>query len=516
MYWARDHHGNDVPAWEGGISAQGLVCPTCGEPVRRRAGPERRAHFAHFSLRARPDCENYFPSVGDLTGLRGVGSFAADLRHDRSSLNCGLFLEDSDGNGGLNLWLRIPSVQTGPTQPGKVNLETGLGLRSYQATDLISTRLIPLRPQVPLAKCNGTGSLLSLAARISTELDTFRQGKNLFYADERGGRLVFSNELLEWGGQYRFLTDQPLEAPPHLSELLGWKRRPKLDKWFVYEFSLPTVFSASQGDVRLQIAAFLGRGVGNTRPRLFVIEPTPHHIDSDGTYVYPSAPSRLLLRRTVLKPVRIKGPPETVRCVITELSDEWVQIVGISAGNTDYIVSIDGDEQLVFRIEQCGLFRPTGVVVHCGSNSWGLASDPPLATSELIQQEVNIECHSARLASHLAILNPAWGQEALHLRRQAAIEKVFTAGSFGRLSAKEQVAQTPEVTGAHSVTQRVDSTRKIWVEGLVAAAFGEVSLVSVREYLADPVRENLFHLGFLVGSPLMPYIYAAHDQAHGR
>jgi hypothetical protein len=397
-----------------------------------------------------------------------------------------------------------------------LNIETGLGLRSYQATDLISTRLIPLRPQVPLAKCYGTGSLLLLAARISAELDTFRRGRNLFYADERGGRLVFSNELLEWGGHYRLLIDEPLEAPPHLSEMLSWKRRPKLDKWFVYEFSLPKVFSASRGDVRPQIVAFLGKRVGNTRPRLFVVEPTPHHIDYDGTYVYPTAPSRLLLRRTVLKPVQIKGPPETVRCVISELSDEWVQIVGIPAGKTDCIVSIDGDEQLVFRVEPCELFRPTGVLVHCGSKSWELASNPPLASNELIQQEVNIECHSERLASHLAVLNPAWDQEALHLMRPAAIEKVFTAGSFGRLFARAEIAQIPEEAAARSVTQRIDSARKVWVEGLVAAAFGEVSLGLVREYLADPVRENLFHLGSLTSSPLMPYIYAAHDQVHGR
>jgi hypothetical protein len=516
MYWARDHHGNDVPAWEGGISAYGLVCPTCGEPVMRRAGLERRAHFAHFSLRARPDCENYFPSVSDLTGLRGEDSFAADLRHDRSSLSCGLFLEDSDSKGGLNLWLRIPSAQTGSTQSGKVNLETGLGLRSYQAADLLSTRLVPLRPQVPLAKCNGTGGLLSLAARISAELDTFRRGRNLFYADERGGRLVFSNELLEWGVHYRLLIDEPLEAPPHLSELLSWKRRPKLDKWFVYAFSLPAVFSSSRGDVRPQIETFLGRRVGNTRPRLFVVEPTPHHIDSDGTYVYPAAPSRLLLRRTVLKSVRIKGPPETVRCVISELSDEWVQIVGIPVGKTDCIVSIDGDEQLVFRIAQCGLFRPTGVLAHCGNNTWELASDPPLTSNELIQQEVSIECHSERLASHLAVLNPAWGQEALHLRLPAAIEKVFTAGSFGRLFAKEEIERIPEGATERSVIQGADSERKVWVEGLIAAAFGEVSLGAVREYLADPVRENLFHLGPLISSPLMPYIYAAHDQIHGR
>src|SRR6218665_2007180 len=90
MDWARDHMGNDVPAGRGSIPAFGLVCPSCGAPVRRRDGGKREAHFAHVSGRAKPVCDKYFPPP---PVSRLPAAVAAPVGHlHRESLRCGLFL----------------------------------------------------------------------------------------------------------------------------------------------------------------------------------------------------------------------------------------------------------------------------------------------------------------------------------------------------------------------------------------------------------------------------------------
>ena len=519
MDWARDFLGNDVPAWQGGFSVYGLWCPTCGAPVFRRAGQERRPHFAHLSRRANPECENYFPSTGQASTSGNTSNFrTSQTWRERSSLNCGLFLGDvSDEESPLKLWLRVPAVDVKSTQAGNLRIQTGLGFRSYEIEELNGTRLIPLRPQTPIGNCTGTGSLLPLASRIAAELDAFKHDRNLFYAEERGGRLVFQNEAIEMGSYYRLLSNTIIQPPSLLHEQLGWKPCPKLADWYVYEFSLPSVFVASKPEVRTQISEFLGRQIRTSRPRLFLIYPAPHHIDYDGTYVYPTMPTELLLRRSAPKKVVITGLHESSPYVISELSDQWVQLKRISSEKTDCIVSIDDDEQFVFRSESCELFRPVGVMVHCGEHSWDLLSQPPIDGTELFHQEVHIECHTEKIAEYIAKLNPAWNYETpLILTKKINSDKMLRAGNFGFLPTSENAtALFPEALDECASGKTGAIAARIWVEGLVIAAFGQEGFNRIRRYLADPIQDDVCHLGPLLGSPLIPYIRAAHGRKHG-
>jgi len=286
-----------------------------------------------------------------------------------------------------------------------------------------------------------------------------------------------------------------------------------LAEWHVYELSLPTAFNASRGEVPAQIAELLARKIRSARPRLFIVDPAPHHIDIDGTYVYPVAPTEVLMRRNARKRVEVTGSPEAARCVVSELSDEWVRLDQVPMGSADCIVSIDGHEQVVLRVEPCGLFRPRGVVAHCGEHSWDLTLEAPVDGVELRRQDVSVECHSERVAAHIARLNPYWSHDRLTLSLPADAEKVLRAGSFGQLRAADDPAPSvdKEPTGVNVGDIR-NSATKIWIEGLVAAGFGQEGLDRVRKYLADPDRRNVRHLGTLVSSPLMPYIRAAHDR----
>ena len=516
MDWARDHLGNDVPAWQGGISAFGLVCPSCGEPVRRRAGLERRPHFAHYSHRAKPQCENYFPSSGFVASDRNTP--APKERGGgptNASLNCGLFLGASGVANALSLWLRVPSIASESTQMGTLRIRSGLGVRSYDAENLRTARLVPLLPQVPLGSAAATGDLLPLAARIAIELESFNSDRNLFYADQRGGRFVLAAEPLEWGARYRLLTREVVEPPLPLVTALGWAARPKLADWQVYEFALPSVFASFEQDMPAQITAFFARKIRAARPRVFVVHPSPHHIDFDGTYVYPNSPESILICRTSSKPVVAVAMSETAACAAFAISDEWIRLEGLPIDGEDCVVSIDGDEQVVIRVESCELFRPRGVVARCGFHSWDMTAEAPCDPEELYRQKVVAESPRERVVAYLSRLNPAWQVEQLVMSREAGEPKAFRAGNFGELLPSTTDWPTDDSKPAESKASEAHSLPgRTWIEGLVACAHGQAGLTCVRNYLADTDRKSVHHLGFLLSSPLMPYIQAAHDQTH--
>ena len=517
MDWARDHLGNDLPAWRGGISGFGLVCPSCGEPVRRRAGGERRPHFAHFSHRAKPDCENYFPPLGAIVGstLRtATGSPPGRLK--KESLSCGLFLVHQLERDALTLWLRIPSVQLEPNANGSLEIQSGLGHRTYCVTDLHTARLVPLAPQFPLAASTGSGDLQALAAHVAGQVGGFAADVNLFYADEKGGRFIFSDEPLEWGTKYRLLATSMISPPLEVGSALDWKPGQKFGGWSSYEMALPSSFAASKAQLPEQISAFLGRRIRNGRPRLFVVQPSPHHISVDGTYVYPEPPDVILLRRSASGKVTVETSAGSVSADVSELADEWVKLEGLPAGGHDCTVSINGNEQVVLRVETCELFRPAGVVARASEFLWDICADAPVGPGELIHTEVSVDCGSPRIAAHISRLNEAWRLDGSILSALGGVAKTLYAGSFGELRGAVVVQPEMEQPSVQRSTAKPrPSAARLWVEGLVVTTFGQDGLDRVRRYLSDPSGVNLYRLGHIMTSPLMPYIRAAREQEQG-
>lgn len=131
MDWARDQLGNLVHASQRGLFSYGLSCPTCGEPVRRRAGPQRRPHFAHYSYSAKPECENYHPSLHTpaTSGARHLWP-NEQAAPSRPSLQGGLFLECVD-RGNYTLYLKLPQISAETATAGAIEIHSGLGTRTY-------------------------------------------------------------------------------------------------------------------------------------------------------------------------------------------------------------------------------------------------------------------------------------------------------------------------------------------------------------------------------------------------
>lgn len=520
MDWAHDHLGNDVPAWQGGISAFGLTCPSCGEPVRRRAGGERRPHFAHYSHRAKPDCDNYYPSQGSAltTGL-GSSFRAPPSRWKRESLSCGLFLAAEAGRTSLSLWLRIPPMNLGTSAVGRLEVQSGLGHRTYQLTDLAAARLVPMAPQVPLATIVGFADLLPLAAELAGQLGAFAANRNLFYANEKGGRFVFSDEQLEWGARYRLLSSHAVAPSLELGSVLSWRPEGKFGGWHSYELALPSAFIGPKQVLPRDISEFLGHRIRSPRPRLFLVDPPPHHVEIGGTYVYPVPPESLLLRRSGTGEISVTASTGTLETDVSEHGDEWVRVSGLWAAGCEYVAAIDGNEQAIFRVEPCELFCPAGVIVVSDDLSWNLYTDAPLDANALAARTVNVDCGSARIAAHVALLNDGWVLEGTRLSLPGGSAKALYAGSFGELRSviPASLNTFEESSVATSAAQQSPAASiPHWIEHLVVLDYGAEGASHVRRYFSNPSPENLYRLGPIMTSRLMPYIRAAQHQQRDR
>ena len=150
---------------------------------------------------------------------------------------------------------------------------------------------------------------------------------------------------------------------------------------------------------------------------------------------------------------------------------------------------------------------------------WDLCTDAPLLGSDLVGHGINIDCGSARIAAHLARLNDGWVLEEAQLSSPVGSPKSLYAGSFGELRGiVELPLQEPEEKDYENAgaQQAPAGAARRWIEQLVARNFGADGASRVRRYLSDPTPTNLYRLGPIMTSRLMPYIRAAQHQQQER
>ena len=199
--------------------------------------------------------------------------------------------------------------------------------------------------------------------------------------------------------------------------------------------------------------------------------------------------------------------------------DEWVRVEGPWADTFEYAIAIDGNEQVIFRVEPCDLFCPSGVSVLSGDFSWDLCADAPLDAHALVARTVYVDCGSARIAAHLARSNDGWVLEDTQLSMPSGSPKGLYAGSFGELrGVAPALLREPETSapGKPLAPHSPAAARLRWIELLVFRDYGAEGASHVRRYLTNPSPENLCRLGPIMTSRLMPYIRAAQHQQRDR
>lgn len=502
MDWAKDQVGNLVHASERGLFSYGLSCPTCGEPVRRRAGPQRRPHFAHYSHSAKPDCENYYPSWGiaATSGAPRVSSNEEAVVSGVSSLHGGLFFERAD-HGAYSLYLKLPQLRAGTGNVGVIEIRSGLGVRTYTVPQLFRPRLVPVVPQLPLAEVIAVGDLNAVGETIRTHVGWFQSSGNYFRVGDVGGRLLAPNEPLEWGERYLVVTQQIFGSVPE-----GFGLRVESQEewcgWNVYEVVLPVSLALASEPVREDLFRFLGRSIKAPRPRAYFVDPPPHHIEPDGTNVFPEITTRIVLRRTERSDISIESTDQTdMSTTVTDLGDEWVEITSVGPGS--FAVVVNGRVELLGRIGECDLFQPRGVRVVVGDRVWEMFE---AGLGECIQQYlqgvVRIECPSVRVADYLDLPQGVWVRDGKSYTTTGVPFSSVSAENFGAFFLAEPDAKDAESPAIDAQTR----ARLVWLEGLIATHCGPEALMRFREqwrgsspaaYLEGTLREKTWLYPYL-------------------
>ncbi len=474
MDWARDQLGNLIHAAQRGLFSYWLRCPTCGEPVRRRAGLERRPHFAHYSYSAKPECEYYHPSSGAAVHGSPQPRDEQQATSSSASFQGGLFLDRRASS--YSLYLKLPRVAAEAGGIGELRIWGGLGERTYTASQLQRAQMMPVLLQLPLVKASASGALAYAAEAIKMYVSLFRNVGNYFRVSESGGRLLAPLEPLEWGERYRLLTQEALGSAPMdfgIEVECNEGRR----GWIFYELRLPSLAQAGEDSTREAIGRYLGRTINAPRARVYFVDPPAHHVEPDGTHIFPATTERLVLRRPGGGRVTIVIGEQSVNATrVRDLGDEWCDVTGISTD--EFTVLLDEREELLGRFEACELFRPEGVRVVVGEQAWEIFQ-PELrdAVQHCSHEVVRIECPSMLVAEQLALEKSAWTRDGKAFTiRERQSELAADAGNFGALAWPGPTALAFE---SRKVTPQMLATR-VWIEGVVARFDGPDALTRLR------------------------------------
>jgi Competence protein CoiA-like family len=501
MDWALDRLGKLIHASERALFSYGFVCPTCGEPVRRRAGQERRAHFAHYSHSAKPECEYYHPVSATTMGRSLQTRISGHVAPTPTSLQGGLFLVCSESTD-YTLFLKLPRLLSEAGLVGEIDIQSGLGVHTYTASQLHHRHMMRVLPQLPLVEVSASEQLHEVAAGLREIASRFKNSGNYFQISELGGRLLMTQEPLEWGERYCLLTQQPYVPTPVNFGVeitaVGERRG-----WYFYEVRLPTLAQSGDDVARAEFERFLGRTIRPPRSRVYFVDPPAHHVETDGAHVFPETTEKIIFRRTAGCQVHIEEHAKLLDgAQVHDIDGEWCEITGIGSG--EFTVFADGREALLGSLQDCRLFQPKGVRMTVGDSTWEIF-EPGLRAAVLpgSYDKLRIECPSGRVAEYLAIENKHWAADGRTFRLvDMRREPVFDGGNFGVLNGTKDDTQAigPPVMDPQILA------RRIWIEGIVARFSGPIATFWIRKQWSNAASSRLLEISVDTLAWLQPYI----------
>lgn len=461
MDWARDQLGHLVEASGKGLFSYGLKCPTCAEPVFRRAGDQRRPHFAHYSFGAKPGCELYRPVfVANLHTSHAPGERSV-IRSP--GFRGGLFLGQRAG-GGFQLYLRLPRLESATGVTGEVQIQSALGSRNLTAGNLLSKQFIPLSPAVPLVEVSGSGMLSEVAESARQDVTQFRELGNFFRSVEDGGRLLLLQEPLELGQRYCILGLQALSLLP-LDVGVRITDQSEVRGWHFCEIELPGGNSESTRELAAAVGQSLGRLVRPASVRVWPIDPPPHHIEADGTLVYPTDTEKIAVRRSGHCEVQISESGQADHATrVNWLDDAWGEIDTV--GVVELSLFSGDQEQFRMRVEECERFAPVGIQMDTTQGAWDLV-DVRGNDAVLNGLTINLRlvCPSERVAIRVPVDPKTWERKGKTLTfiGTKGLRRV-DAGGFGVLQERES---SKPLDGPSIV-----DSKQVWIEGVMARLGG--------------------------------------------
>lgn len=356
MHQALDGSGRLVHAGQVNPYRFDFKCPWCGEPVFRKKGSERRAHFSHYSSNQGAKCEYYIATLGGGVGtLINRGAIAARVHEFHRPILC----IECDGRGSTALSLRLPLLRGDVDGgDGDLSVTSKFGVRSFNANELRTTQFFPVTPECPPARCTASGELAWIGHDVDDALAQFSFTGNFFRVSEGRGTLLRKEEPLEIGKQYRLLSQGQIFERRTIGLTVDTESTYR--GWYRYLVTLPASMSRLSGSALEAAESYLGRRINEARPRADIIWPLPHHLEPDGTEVFGEETSKILLRLSASERAELRS--YTRSAVLPERSASG-EVEADLTGLTDEVllVFVDGKECARLKVSECAPFRPRGV-----------------------------------------------------------------------------------------------------------------------------------------------------------
>lgn len=457
MLWAVDYQGRVIRADQRGVYWSDLRCPECGEPVHRKGGPERKAHFAHYSYSGSADCELYTPSAGgayepgsarsDPVGYSGEKNEAEDRDLISKAVLC---LDAIDPNCPI-LKIRLPVNKGISEVAGQLSIKSSFGTSSVLAKELSRPRFVRVPWSCPPAECSGTNECEGIGAQTDIALKRFRFADNFFRSGLVGGVLLAPAAPLHLGEPYWLITQTPL------SSKVPWGIEVKcVDQtrgWYKYQIDLPDEFRFEDIAAIAELQSFLGRKVLPAVPRAYIQHPLPHHFNPDGIPIFGEETREIhvVLPRGSHAELLGDAAAFAEQEVFGEQA-EFLKVTGLSAGSL--AIYVDGICHIQAGIFTCAPFRPTGVQIVAKGQAYEIFTPEAKVAFHTTDAESTVRVPSKRLLRLIKASGTELRESGDGLGYEVGSDATFLdAQNFGRVD-------RPPVDSGLEIEPLID--RKSW------------------------------------------------------
>lgn len=281
MEWARDKVTDQLVSADAALPLRRYRCWNCGAPVYLRAGPERRAHFAHDAGAADPECVAFHPSALHAGGWR-ARAWGASEREGSLEISRLYFDIEIEGPQ-LFLWLP-PSAGTG-AWTGAIRIEADRTSQRLTAQHLHRGKMVKFPLVSGQWEIRLAGEVSEdYQSRLDVGTSALESACNVFDATHSPGPAVGPSGAVRLGDPIWVVTRRGNFGEGTVDKRAGRQRCAEIGGWFVDRIVLPREASRAES---IQWSDWLERQVRSGRSRTFIAAPWPCGFEMDGKPVYP-------------------------------------------------------------------------------------------------------------------------------------------------------------------------------------------------------------------------------------
>lgn len=293
MQFAKDKlSGVELPAKKA-ITGRDYICPACGEDVYVKGGRVHVRHFAHYSRRADPDCENYHPGTAIGDPLSPQSEFPRGLagnhnaRIDPLKLSLRVESPKTVTHGNARRWRLILTLPKSPTGIGRMRVPTGFGgeIKEVRLISLIhGAQDINISPNATRFGPDWVSDDVDFDYRevVSSRVEGFEQDRAQAFAAS-AAKVKPLAPCFVWGDSYYIIWKRTDLIIP---EMLSAQLLATYEEWSAAFIVLPTT---PDNEIAHWLRCSFRLQIQVAKRQWGIVYPPPIDVDLDGNILVPEA-----------------------------------------------------------------------------------------------------------------------------------------------------------------------------------------------------------------------------------